>query len=275
MPGKSIYSFIGCYILIVSFNVAAQSSVVIAITNPNETDKIANDSVVSSASLVLIDSSASGYANLDTGILRSKSTGPVAQPGSGFPDAQFSSQAAAQITDSITFASGFSGTGYLDWKFEGTLTAFAPPVHSATAALVINIGATGENIYLADNPSFCAPGQSFCTTGTSINQTGTIPFQISPGTLQVSAFLQTVAFDGAAADFSNTGRLYLRLPTGITYTSNSGTFLADAQAILPSVPEPATYSLLLVGLSCAACLKSRLSMVRQRALAARKSCADA
>ena len=106
----------------IACSVQAQSSVVIGIANPTETDKIVNDPVVAVGSLVLPDSSASGYANLETGILRSESIGPPIQPGLGYADGQFSSQSAAQIVDTITFGAGASGTGFLDWHVDGTLT---------------------------------------------------------------------------------------------------------------------------------------------------------
>jgi hypothetical protein len=230
----------------------ADASVVIAITNPTETDKITNDPVSTTASLVLSDSSAFGYANLDTGVLRSTSDGPPAQPASGFPAQQFSTQSAAQIQDSVTFGAGASGTGYLDWQFDGTLSAFALPVHSATAALALGVGGFGETVYLANDPTFCGGSQPLCFEGTSIHATGSIPFEIAPGTMQISAFLQTVAFDGSTADFSNTGMLYLRLPTGMAYTSGSGTFLQDAAPIVATVPEPSPLIAMLLGLGLVA-----------------------
>lgn len=243
----------------IACSVQAQSSVVIAITNPTQTVKTVNDPVLAIGSLILSDSSASGYANLETGILRSKSIGPPIQPGIGYPDGQFSSQSAAQIVDTITFGAGASGTGFLDWHVDGTLTPAGNPFPSATTSLVLNVGGTGETDYFTDSTGLCLPSAT-CNIGTSFDKSGAFAFMIAPGSLQVSAFLQTEAFDGAIADFSNTGRFYLRLPDRVTYTSTSGVFLTDAAPIfagVPAVPEPSSYALLLVGLGLLSCAKGR------------------
>ena len=241
-------------------SVQAQSSVVIAITNPTETDRIVNDPVVAIGSLVLSDSSAAGYANLETGILRSESIGPPIQPGLGYPDGQFSSQSAAQIVDTITFGAGASGTGFLDWHVDGTLTPAGNPFPSATTSLVLGVGGTGETDYFTDSTGLCVPSAT-CNFGTSFNKTGAFAFTIAPGSFQISAFLQTEAFDGAIANFSNTGTFYLRLPGGVTYTSTSGVFLTEATPIfpgVPAVPEPSSYALLLGGLGLLGLVKGRV-----------------
>lgn len=249
----------------------AQSSVVIAITDPLETTRIVNGPVVATASLVLTDASASGYANLDTGVLRSASVGPPIQFGLGYPDGQFSTQSAAQIVDTISFGAAATGTGYLDWHIDGTLSAYGNPFPSATTSLVLNIGNaggnTGQTSYFTDNPNLCRASPT-CTIGTGFDQSGSFAFQIQPGAFSVSVFLQTVAFDGASNDFSNTGRFYLRLPDGVTYTSRSGVFLTDAAPIFPvvsAVPEPSTYLLLLFGLGLASWTKSRTGRGRRSA----------
>lgn len=48
--------------------------------------------------------------------------------------------------------------------------------------------------------------------------------------------------DGPACDYANTSKIGFTLPTGVTLSSTSGSFLTS------SAPEPATWSLMLVGL---------------------------
>jgi hypothetical protein len=52
---------------------------------------------------------------------------------------------------------------------------------------------------------------------------------------------------GLDADFGSTARAYLRLPEGVTYTSQSGVFLATAVPLSP-VPLPPAAWLMLAGL---------------------------
>lgn len=51
---------------------------------------------------------------------------------------------------------------------------------------------------------------------------------------------------GSLADFMNTAQLTLLMPTGVSFTSASGVFLADH--VTSAVPEPASAGLLLLGL---------------------------
>ena len=49
-------------------------------------------------------------------------------------------------------------------------------------------------------------------------------------------------WDGASADYLNTNAIRLGLPSGVTYTSDSGVFLSN-----PAAPEPSTWAMLLLG----------------------------
>lgn len=55
--------------------------------------------------------------------------------------------------------------------------------------------------------------------------------------------LSTDTHGGAIADFLNTARLSLGLPSGVTFTSASGVLLTSG------VPEPSTLAMLLLGFS--------------------------
>lgn len=50
----------------------------------------------------------------------------------------------------------------------------------------------------------------------------------------------------SSCGFGNTARIGLDVPTGVSYTSDSGVFLAGANAVAP-IPEPETWAMLLAG----------------------------
>ena len=58
------------------------------------------------------------------------------------------------------------------------------------------------------------------------------------------------SYGTVVSDFEHTANLSVNLPDGLSFTSLSGVFLSEPQAINPAtVPEPATFVLLIVGLS--------------------------
>jgi hypothetical protein len=76
---------------------------------------------------------------------------------------------------------------------------------------------------------------SECIIGNNSSVARTLRFPLSNGTYTFIWHLTLEAFAGASADFGNTALAYLRLPDGVTFTSESGAFLAEA---VPLVPEP-------------------------------------
>lgn len=78
-----------------------------------------------------------------------------------------------------------------------------------------------------------------------------LPITADPYTFR--SFL-AVSATGYTADFSNTARLYMSLPEGVTYTSGSGSFLSQAMPI-SGVPEPDTWAMMGVGLAATLCLR--------------------
>lgn len=62
--------------------------------------------------------------------------------------------------------------------------------------------------------------------------------------LGLSIVLDVRAQDGYVADFGNTAGFTFNLPTGATFTSESGSFLSAPTA---AVPEPATWALMILG----------------------------
>jgi len=82
--------------------------------------------------------------------------------------------------------------------------------------------------------------------GSSVSYFDTLSFDLRPGRYHFFWQLELVV-QGLDADFSSTARTYLRLPEGVTYTSESGVFLATATPLLP-VPEPPMLHQALLGL---------------------------
>lgn len=83
-------------------------------------------------------------------------------------------------------------------------------------------------------------------TGSGLNRTMKSTIVFLPGTTIVdwNASISVDCRGGSMCDFSHTaGLTFGALPEGLTYSSESGVFLSEAQA----VPEPGTWGLMLVG----------------------------
>ena len=188
-------------------------------------------------SISIGSATAFGYSNLDTGILRASAVAPTGSLKYSFAEARFQ--------DTVTFAPGSSGVAYLDWNFDGTLSPYAGDAQS-TALFTVSVNGVQRN-HVLTNASCIPIFATSCTEGTSIDQSGTFAFEIAGGGVSILVALSAYPGSGGTADFSNTGRTYLRTPEGVTYTSSSGTFLVNASPIAV-VPEPSSYALLMVGL---------------------------
>jgi len=185
------------------------------------------------------------FADLNAGILRIAGKSVYAPPFTTTTDGNSS------ISDTVTFTSGTGQTAFLDYSFDGILGVVSDAIpKAASAQLFVNIGTVGgsSSVYqtLSAYGANCGFGTN-CVVGTSTSRTGSLEFQIfagAPTSFNIS--LNGFASIGNSFDFSNTAKLYLRVPTNVTYTSASGTFLNAALPVTP-VPEPATSALLLVG----------------------------
>lgn len=184
------------------------------------------------------------YANLQTGILRDYAVAPP------LPSNDFSyTLASSRISDIITFNAGATGTAYLEWSVDGTLAAFDNNLTS-TAGLSLFISGAANNI--DENHAYtnfsCAPyNVTTCQAGTSFSQTGMVAFNIAGGDpTSIEVVLDSYPADGSIGDFSNTGKVYLVLPDGVTFTSGSGVFLDEAAPVV-AVPEPSTLALVVAG----------------------------
>lgn len=186
-------------------------------------------------------------ANLAAGTLRVTGTSVYAPPFATTTDAS------AGISDTITITGGAGQMGYLDYSFDGSLGVVNDNIpKSAFAQLNVYIAtvATASSRYetLSAYSGNCGSGTN-CVVGTSTARTGTLAFQIysgAPTFFQLS--LRGTASVGNSFDFGNTAKFYLRLPTGVSYASASGSFLAAA-APITAVPEPTSAALFLAGVA--------------------------
>jgi hypothetical protein len=202
---------------------------------------VVNDPVVATATSSDRGAVANSFADAATGILRSSATAVSALGG-----VTFESTASSQIQDEIRFMGGFSQVAYLDYSFDGTIVLSGENVpHSTFGRLLIEISSVGStNLSLNPDPQAPCPYQATCKVGTEIATTGSIPIVIQAGAFVFNINLVALAQAGNTADFSNTARLYLRTPDGVSFASASGQFLATASPI----PELPTAALSLIGL---------------------------
>jgi hypothetical protein len=209
--------------------------------------------LVAETSAVSGGSSATSYANLVTGVLQDYAHATDAYPGT-----PYAALASSAITELVTFSGGVGQTAWLDWSFDGSLTLNPLEYPFATfGQLLLYAGDSAANIMLSGNAGNCAFPPT-CTVGTSVDQQGSLAFIIPPGEMFVAANLQAYAQYGNTAQFANTGRIFIRTPEGVTYSSATGQFLTQATPIFATaVPEPETYALMLAGLGMIGLLRRR------------------
>ena len=212
--------------------------------------------LVAETSAVSGGSSATSYANQVTGELKD-----FAQATNAFYGTPYAASASSGFTDSVVFSGGVGQTAWLDWSFDGSLALLPTNLPYATfGQLLVIINGGFANIMLSAFAGNCGGGTIFadCTVGTSVDKQGSIPFVIQAGEMSFGANLQAYAQYGNSAAFSNTGRIFIRTPEGVTYSSLSGQFLEQAAPIFTTaVPEPETYALLAAGLAVVGVMSRR------------------
>lgn len=213
--------------------------------------KSVSEPIEASATLSTANGAAFGYANLETGVLRSSGTAPA---GSG----QYA-YALSVIEDSVSFSAGATGTAFLDWHFDGTLASTSG---GSSAGLLLNIDGITRGYLLIDGDCRVV-FVTQCTVGSAIDSSGSFEFAIHGGETFIQLALVAYPLQGGQADFSSTANFYLRTPDGVTYDSASGSFLDAAVPLTTAVPEPETYALILAGLALLAA-RTRRSARRLR-----------
>lgn len=200
-----------------------------------------------------VGSTAQGFANLATGILRSSAV----SVGLGTT----ATTAQSIVEDSFRFSPNASGVAFLDWSIDGKITDAAHGYGMGSIAFLVASpdAAVDRSLYVFSSDQFICDGiltETTCSVGSEFSASGSLAISIAPGSYFVQVNLTAAAASEGAADFWNTAHLYLRTPDGVSIESDSGRFLASASPI-GVVPVPATAALVLAGLGLAGAAGSR------------------
>jgi len=159
----------------------------------------------------------------------------------------------AEIFDSLYFQGGNSGQfGQITMTSTGTVTGDRNN-NFATAGMIVSYGDLFNGTFQVaqsvttrnPHPTQCdagALGAQICYSSDGQNLTVTATFPLSPDGIGVAFTLNSlVSVPGA---LSYTDPITITLPPGVTYTSESGTFLTAAAA----VPEPSSTAFFVMGI---------------------------
>ena len=169
------------------------------------------------------------------------------------PTAYVNVQSFVEEEDTLTFtvAGGGSATVAVTFTLDGGESPGPPDWTAWSDSIDFNFGASTFGYEGSWNtPAYSEQGTGGWNTdtfnnisATGVNFTGT--FTVTNGEQLNYGFLQMLECNnGDTCDFANTSQIGLSLPSGVTYTSASGVFLANQ-----AVPEPS--SILLVGFGIA------------------------
>ena len=188
------------------------------------------------------------YAFVDaaSGILKAKAVSDLTlDPLYGYVGV---SQAAATISETFAFHNFSAGQfSTLKYSFHGKLALGPIGVSSSDDAYgYLNIVVT--NAYNANvMKTMCIGGSLFgnaCQGTGEIFNDGALQIPVYSGDYKIQVTLYAQSVKGNKVELNNTARLFLELPSGVTISSESGAFLANASP----VPEPQTKAYLLFGL---------------------------
>lgn len=169
--------------------------------------------------------------------------------------------AAADLYEDVTFAiaGGSSRQIAVLAHLDGSIGSFANASSLSALSYTLNFGSSGFRFASQGSQSgfdvsaggvLGGPPMGWDSytlsnvTSTGFDFTGLLT--IADG--EVRSILQRLYLncqEGVDCDFSHTGRMALRLPTGVTFTSGSGVFLTAPFAA--AVPEPASWAMLTLG----------------------------
>lgn len=218
-----------------------------------------------------VSAGASATSNLRTGSLGAGVAGnnvSISATPAGIGEARFS--------DQLTFVNTTAGPLFLsiNWQITGTVVN-QTGVGTAYVTSVLQFGANGLSpnllgfqgapagleglnyVYSNGGPAisgiwgdYLNPNPVWTVTGSGLNRTMQSALIFSPGStiVDISALLNVNCNGGSLCDFSHTaGFTFGNLPAGLTWTSESGVFLAGEPS--QGVPEPATWSLIMAGVA--------------------------
>lgn len=139
------------------------------------------------------------------------------------------------------------------------------PVATADSQASFSIG-RGIYSFTSTAPYFTLGGGSYGDF--SINTVLSIPTGLTSLGISLRLFLNCTG--GSSCYYGNSGTFsFGELPTGLSYTSQSGVFLTDTGSGPGAVPEPATWALMILGFGAiGAALRRRRTALPMRTLAA-------
>lgn len=171
-----------------------------------------------------------------------------------------SGSATAELYEDLTFfvTGGGSRQVTATASLDGLIGSFANANSVSGLSYNMNFGASnfsyvssGSQLGFAFNTGTPAGWDSFSFT--NVTETGfdfTGKFTISDGDKRsFTQRLYLICQDGVACDFSNTGRIGLQLPSGVSFSSGSGVFLQPPAT--GAVPEPGSWAMMISGFGLA------------------------
>ncbi len=146
--------------------------------------------------------------------------------------------AQAELVDGLQFTNLVSA-GFLTINIDGTISDF-PGGSFARFTITADVGSDTYE-YDLNNSTGCSDNPPFniCSSGNTFDLTEDIPISAGESNLDFAITATAIATDGQTVDFSDTVSLGLILPTGASFTSDSGVFLTAPT----NVPEPASLAL--------------------------------
>jgi len=189
------------------------------------------------------EATASGFASVDlaTGQVKVKATATIGFLNGGSVGVA-SGMARASLEDSLTFFLP-TGVSTADINFSMLIDG------DIDCGLGCTIASTFTRIQLG---GVSAGSANCCDLGNSVPLPhtfgGTVLGVQSGQTLVLQASIQAAIIGNGTIDFGNTATISFDLPTGVTFTSQSGVFLTQSPTADP-IPEPSTILLFGTGIA--------------------------
>ena len=230
-----------------NFNLTSSSNAASIITNDG-------------GGMTLGNGNAIAYADLSNGKIGAAANGTYG----------FSALGAAAFKDTLTFNTAGATPATVTnigvtFTIDGVLSGAQNAYGVAGVQSVLGFGSASANLFYQQNqldPVVSSLSQSGWISGSWAagsgpglsTFTGVYALSGASQVLDISSFLSASAGSGAISDYSNTAILRLNLPTNVSFTSASGTFLTALSNPSPTpnptpggVPEPATWAMMLAG----------------------------